>query len=137
MLIADQNLVSPVGLLIGPPVVLLTSVALVAGFLLMLLAPLGPLAAPFAELTRWSLLGCEAVVRLADGLPGGSVYVPGVPAWWLVGFYAGVAGVVLLGPVWRRRSAVGLTGWLLLGLAMPAGGGPSDELRLTLLSVGH
>ncbi len=137
MLIADQNLVSPVGLLIGPPVVMLTSVALVAGFLLMLLAPLGPLAAPFAELTRWSLLGCEALVRLADDLPGGSVYVPGVPAWWLVGFYAGVAGVVLAGPVWRRRSAAGLAGWVLLGLVMPAGGGPSDELRVTFLAVGH
>ena len=34
LLIADQHAASPVGLLVGPPVVLLTSVALVAGFLL-------------------------------------------------------------------------------------------------------
>jgi competence protein ComEC len=137
LLIADQNLVSPVGVLIGPPVVVLTSVALVAGFLLMLLSPFGPLAVPFAVLTRWSLAGCEVIVGTADELPGGSVYVPGVPVWWLVAFYLGVAGVVLLGPPWRSRFAVGLIVWVLFGLALPPRFGPSDELRVTVLSVGH
>jgi competence protein ComEC len=137
LLIADVNIVSPVGLLIGPPVVALTSVALVAGFLLMLFAPFGPLAVPFAELTRLTLAGCAAVVRAADELPGGSVYVPGVPAWWLVGFYAGVAGLVLLGPAWRKRLGLGLAGWVLFGLALPPAGGTPDEMRMAFLSVGH
>lgn len=136
LLIADQNLVSPVGVLIGPPVVLLTSVALVAGFLLMLVSPLG-LAAPFAVLARWSLAGCEAVVNAADRLPGGSVYVPGVPTWWLVGFYLGVGGVVLLGHPWRKWFAAGVAVWVLLGLVLPPRFGQSDELRVTFLAVGH
>ncbi|HVK15612.1 MAG TPA: MBL fold metallo-hydrolase, partial [Fimbriiglobus sp.] len=136
LLIADQNLVSPVGLLIGPPVVVLTSVALVAGFLLMLVSPLG-LATPFAVVTRWSLVGCEAIVEVADGLPGGSAYVPGVPTWWVAVFYLGVAGVVLFDRLWRRRAAAGVAVWVLIGLALPPRFGPSDELRVTVLSVGH
>ena len=39
-----QNLVSPAGVLIGPPAIVLTTVALIAGFLLILLWPLGPVA---------------------------------------------------------------------------------------------
>jgi competence protein ComEC len=137
LLMADQNLVSPVGVLIGTPVVLLTSIALVTGFLLMLFSPFGFPAALLALPVRWSLAGCEAIVGAADAIPGGSVYVPGVPVWWLVAFYVGVAAVVLLGPTWRRRFAVGLAAWVLLGLALPPRFGPSDELRITVLSVGH
>jgi competence protein ComEC len=137
LVIANQNLVSPVGVLIGPPVVLLTSIALVTGFFLMLLSPIGPVAALLAVPTRWALAGCEAVVTVADAIPGGSVYVPGVPMWWLVVFYLGVVGVVLLGSPLRSRLVVAVAGWVLFGLVLPPRFGPSDELKVTLLSVGH
>ena len=136
ILVADQNLASPVGLLIGPPVVVLTSGALVSGFLLILCAPLGPVAWPFAAATQWSLAGCEWLAGSADGLPGAATYLPGVPTWWLAGFYSLVAAAVLLGPVGRKRSLAGLAAWLALGLLMPTTSGPSDELRVTFLAVG-
>lgn len=136
ILIADQNLASPVGLVIGPPIVVLTSVALVSGFLLILFAPLGPVAWPFAVVTRWSLAGCEWLAGSADGLPGAATFVPGLPMWWLVGFYALVAGVVLLGASGRKRCLGGLAAWVALALLVPTSFRPSDELRVTFLAVG-
>src|SRR5205823_4319234 len=62
--------------------------------------------------------------------------LPGVPMWWLVAFYALVAGVVLLGPRGRNRCLMGLTAWVALGLLAPTSAGPSDELRVTFLAVG-
>lgn len=132
LLVAAQNAASPVGLAVGPPVVLLTSVGLVAGFLLLLSGG----ALPLAGVTRLSLDGCERLVHAADGVPGGVVYLPAPPTWWLVGFYALLAGVVLLDGGWRGRLAVALAGWTLLGLVPPAAG-PADELRVTILAVGH
>jgi len=86
LILADQNVVSPVGWLLGPLVVVLTSIALISGFLLIALAPLGPVAVPFALVTEWSLELCRGLVRLADEVPGGSLYLPGPPTWWLVLF---------------------------------------------------
>ncbi|MBX9581799.1 MAG: ComEC/Rec2 family competence protein [Gemmataceae bacterium] len=138
LILAWQNLVSPVGVLIGPPLVLLTSVALVAGFLLLLAAPVGWLAGwPFARVTEWSLAGCEGLVRLAEGMPGGWVYAPGPAVWWLVGFYAGVAGAVLLAGRWRWRCLAGLAAWTLFGLVLSYDRPTGDELRVTFLAVGH
>jgi competence protein ComEC len=136
LLLADQHLVSPAAILIGPPVVLLTSVALVAGFLLMLLAPFGAVATPFAAVAGLALDWCGRLVRLADNLPGGAVYLPGPPMWWLIGFYVGLAVVVLAGTRLRLRAAGGLAAWVAVAVALP---GPShrDELRVTFLSVGH
>lgn len=136
LILTNQNLVSPVALLIGPPVIVCTSIALVAGFLLMLTAPLGPVALPFALATEWSLSACEVLVRFADGWPGGSLYVPGLPGWFLIGFYSLLAGVVLLDRVWARRCAVGLLLWVFVGLVMPLSNPPNDELRMTFLAVG-
>lgn len=137
LLIADQNVVSPVGIVIGPVVVILTTVALLAGFLLMLFSSLGWVAVPFAVATQYSLAACTWVVQFADDLPAGANYVPGVSMWWLVGFYAGVAAVVLLGPAWRFRTVCALAAWVLVGVAAPSfRSGPTDELRVTFLAVG-
>lgn len=138
LLAADQHLVSPVGVLIGPPVVLLTSAALIAGFLLLVLAPLGVVAVPFAEVTRLSLVACEHLVRLAEELPGGSAYVAGPSSWWVVGFYVGLVPLILMGRPWRIRGVVFPIGWILLGVGWPSRAGvPPDELRATFLAVGH
>lgn len=134
--LSGQNLVSPIALLIGPPVVLLTSIALVAGFLLILTASLGPVAIPFALATEWSLAACESLVQLADTWPGGSVYAPGLPLWWLIGFYLGVVGTVLTDWRWRVRGSVVLSGWVLLALLSPSAHAQNDELRVTFLAVG-
>jgi competence protein ComEC len=138
LILSWQNLVSPVGVLLGPPLLLLTSVALIAGFLLLLVAPLGYYAAwPLAQVTRWSLVGCEELVRLAEHLPGAWVYGPGPATWWLVGFYLLVAGVVLLLGRWRTRFLAALAVWVTVGLALSFHRPTADEARVTFLAVGH
>ncbi|MGL6094613.1 MAG: ComEC/Rec2 family competence protein, partial [Fimbriiglobus sp.] len=136
LLVSGTILASPIGVLIGPPLVLLPSVALVSGFLLIVFGPLGWAAAPFAWVTELALGAAGRVVHAADVLPGGAVYLPGPPMWWLVGFYALVAGVVL-GNRWLRiRFSVGLLGWVVAGLMWPNGTKIPGELRVTFLAVG-
>ncbi len=138
LVLAWQNIASPVGIVFGPPLVLLTSVALIAGFLVLLTAPLGAwLAWPFARATEWSLAACGWLVEVAEQVPGGWVYAPAPAPGWLVGFYAGVAAVVLLAGRPRRIAGVALAAWTLLGLAPPSRQLPADELRVTFLHVGH
>ncbi len=137
LLIAQQNVVSPVGLLVGPVLVVLTSVALVAGFLLFLLAPVPGVADALAAVTQLSLSACEGVVHGADGLPGGVGYLPSPPVWWLLIFYP-LAAAILLNGVARSRWLLGtLAAWVLLGLLVPTAEWPASELRVTFLAVGH
>lgn len=133
---ADQNLVAPVGVLVGPPLIVLTSIALVAGFLVILLHPLGPVATPFAWATEGSLEAAGEIVRWADAIPGGSIYVVAPPGWWVVGFYAGLAAMVLVGTDFRGRAVQILGCWLVLLLLVIPRPVKSDELRVTFLSVG-
>ena len=132
-----QNLVPPVGVPLGPPLVLLTSVALLTGFVALLVGLVAPpLAGPFAVVTGWLLAVCDRLVATADSVPGGSLYVPDPPVWWVTGFYALLAGVVLLDGAWRRRAGVTLAVWSAAALVgVPADRG--DELRVTFLAVGH
>lgn len=137
LLISEQNMVSPVGLLVGPPLVLLTSVALVCGFLLLLFAGVPVASDVFGAFTRWSLAAAEWCVRTADSIPGGSVYLPSLPGWWLAGFYALVAVIVLRG--WRASKwfLLAVPAWVLVAALLPGPPKPPDELRVAFLSVGH
>ncbi|HEX4613536.1 MAG TPA: ComEC/Rec2 family competence protein, partial [Urbifossiella sp.] len=138
LVLAWQNLVSPVGILIGPPLVLATAIALGAGFVVLLVAPLsGWLAGPFAWATERCLAVCGWLVGLTERLPGAWVYAPAPSAWWLAGFSAGVAAVVLLDGRGRRVARVAVGAWAALGLALPPHRPPADELRVTFLHVGH
>ncbi|MBM4068319.1 MAG: ComEC/Rec2 family competence protein [Planctomycetes bacterium] len=137
---ARFHLVSPVALLIGPPVVMLTSIALLTGFLVLIFAPIfAPLGMPFAALTSHALLGCDMLVSFGDNMPGAYWYVADIPEWWLWPFYVGLLAALLVEPL-RRRWGWGLlaaTGWLAVGLlvgALPRG---REELRCTFLAVGH
>ncbi|MBL8798959.1 MAG: ComEC/Rec2 family competence protein [Planctomycetia bacterium] len=135
------HLVSPIGVLIGPPLMVLMSVALIAGFLLLLAAAVLPWLVPlFAAPTAWSLATCDALVTYCDGLPGAAWYTGDIPLWWLALFYAGLLAMLVLRPLqlhWRWATAAAL-GWFCVGLAggsaRPA---PTDELRCTFLAVGH
>lgn len=138
LILAWQNVASPVGILLGPPLVLLTSIALITGFVVLLVAPLaGWLAWPFARATEGCLAGCDGLVKLAGWVPGGWVYAPAPAGWWLVGFYAAAAAAVLLNGRGRRAALAALVGWVLLGLVPPSTRPPADELRVTFLHVGH
>src|SRR5262249_14673563 len=100
---ARYQMVSFVGLLIGPPLVLLTSIALVSGFLVLLMAAVcAPLVLPFAWATRWSLAGCDLFVHVGDALPGSHWYSGDVPEWWLWVYYVGFLAFLVLRPLQRH-----------------------------------
>jgi competence protein ComEC len=137
---ARYQLISPAGLLLGPPLVALTTIALFAGFLLLLGGALSlPVAAPLALLVRSSLATCEFLVDTADRIPYGHIYIGAMSDWWLWLFYLGLLAVLTQEPLrrrWRWAIITGL-GWLCAGLAAGAARLPSDELRCTFLAVGH
>jgi competence protein ComEC len=127
-------------LLLGPPLVVLTTLALFAGFLLLfagLLCP--PLTGLFAFAVRGSLAGCELLVDAGDRLPLSHIYIGAISDWWLWVFYLGL--LLALTQQWLRRrwrwATVAGVGWLCAGLAAGATRLPSDELRCTFLAVGH
>jgi competence protein ComEC len=134
------HLVSPAALLLGPPVALLATIALVAGFQLLLAAAVCSVLVPvFAAVTSWSLAGCDGLVRLVDGSVRGYWYVIGFPDWWLGVFYVALLGVLALEPLqrrWRWLVPAGLA-WLCLGLVAASPRSATEELRCTFLAVGH
>src|SRR5262249_1544858 len=81
------NLVSPVGVLLGAPLAVLCSVALIAGLFLLLTGGWWVVSSPFAWTLDRSLAGCEYAVDLVDGRPLGHFYVGVIPDWWLWVFY--------------------------------------------------
>jgi competence protein ComEC len=134
------HMVSPVALLIGPPVVFLTSIALIAGFCLLLAAVVcWPLTPVCAWVTSLSLRGCELFVDWGDGLAGGHWYVGDVPAWWLWILYLVFLAVLTQDTLWRywRWIIVAGVAWLCIGLISGPSRPPSDELRCTFVAVGH
>ncbi len=150
-----QNVFSPAGVLIGPPAIFLTSIALISGFLLLLTGPFSAwLAWPFAWATQQSIAACEWIVRLADHMRGGCWYLPNIPVWWVIGLYAGLIGWMLavrlkvgsepverserFTPIIRPAAfAAFIGGWLALGLLSGAFKPAADDLRVSFVAVGH
>jgi competence protein ComEC len=137
---ARYHLISLAGILIGPPLVLLTSIALVTGFLTLLAAAVcSPLAPLFAWPSRWCLAGCDALVNASLHLPGSHTYLGDIPDWWLWIFYPLLLFALTMraAPGRGRWLALGGAGWLGVGLLLGAARLPADELRCTFLAVGH
>ena len=52
LVLAWQNVASPIAVLLGPPLIVLSAIALVSGFLLLVASPFGTIVAwPFARVT--------------------------------------------------------------------------------------
>ncbi|MFO0863894.1 MAG: ComEC/Rec2 family competence protein [Gemmataceae bacterium] len=133
------HVLSPSALLLGPPIVWLSSLALLFGFGLLLFSPLGILAWPFAEFARLCLAGCESLVDLALRLPGSFQFVADIPSWWLAVFYIGLLAALVLPTLrerWRRMASAG-AGWLFLGTLLTFGLLRPAELRIAFLDIGH
>lgn len=137
---ARYHLISPIGILIGPPVIVLTSIALISGFLLLFFAAVAPIAAmPFGWLTQWALAANSALVAWADRLPAGHIYTSDIPNWWVIGFYGGLfAGMLVpwLRVRWRTMAFAAMI-WLAAGLSADYFRPRDDALRMTFLAVGH
>jgi competence protein ComEC len=128
------------GILLGPPLTLLTTIALLTGFVLLLLAAFQlPVVSVAAWVIYWSMALCEWLVDLALRVPGAYVYSGSIPLWWVVAFYLGLLlwlSHSRLLRYWRRALVAGL-GWLCVGLLAGLVRFPADELRCTFLAVGH
>src|SRR5262249_27157964 len=135
-----QGLLSFSGLLLGPPVVLLASIALIAGFVFLLASVLPlSLAAPLAPLVRWPLAWCDALVEWGDRLPGGCWYPGELPVWWLAGFYLLALGFLmleLLPRFWREALLAGVA-WLCVGAVATWPCARDCTLGVTFLAGGH
>lgn len=133
---ARSHLVSPIGILIAPPLTLMSSVALVFGFLVLISGGMIPV---FGWITSMCLAGCNYIVEWAEKIPGAYWYVPDIPAWWLWVFYLGLLAVLFLEPIARRWRVMIPTalGWLCLGLVVGWARPTPDDFRCTFLAVGH
>jgi competence protein ComEC len=120
--------------------VLLTSIALLTGFLTLLCAMVAwPLAIVFGWLTSFCLAGCQLMVQAGVQLPGAYAYVSDIPEWWLWAFYGGL----LLGLTvpslrqrwpWTLSVAVAWVAVLLFVYFIPL---RPPQFRCTFLAVGH
>jgi competence protein ComEC len=129
-----------VGILIGPPLVLLTAVALLSGFLLLFSQVFcWPLVPVFALPTSASLAACKWIVDTTVDWPAAYFYAAEIPAWWLWVYYPTFLAVLMLPALrrrWRWALLAGLA-WLCLGLLLGWIRGKPHELRCTFLAVGH
>jgi competence protein ComEC len=134
------HVIAPVAFLLGPPVIFIAAIALIAGFLLLIVAAIAPiLTGPFAWATDGCLRIVSGLVEFADKLPYGHIAVGDVPGWWLAVFYTGLVLALLLPSVrvwWRPLTYAGIA-WTLLGLTAVFWRTPPDGLRVTFLAVGH
>jgi competence protein ComEC len=134
------HFVSPAGIVLGPPLTLLTSFALLIGFVLLLAAPwCAPLAALCAAAVNALLAACSWLIRTVDRWPGSWAHTGGPGPWLVALFY-----LILLAFLVRRATharlyqvAFGGAAWLVLVLLLPLLRPPGDELRCTFLAMGH
>jgi competence protein ComEC len=140
LIAARYHLVAPVALVLGPPLALLTSVGLIAGFILLLFGPWGgPLAWPFAVGTQACLALCDTLVQAGAKVPGGYVYLPDLPEWWLWTFYIVLLSTLVVG--WQSRAGRSLlaccAAWFGFGVLLIYWPHRPGEFRCTFLAVGH
>ena len=135
------HLVSPIGILLNVPLIPLTSLALLAsGLTLVLSAIWAPLGMPSAWVCGGLLDLTERVTRWGAAIPWGHRFVAG-PSWsWVLVLYAlmTLAAIGGLGRRPSRRGArVALAGWLVLGLVWTWSPRRRKALEADVLAVGH
>ena len=136
---ARHHLASFAGFVIGPPVILLTSIALISGFLMLLAEALGGFLTPvFAFPTRWCLAAGEWFVDTADAAPFSHVCVPDLPEWWVWTFYLVLLAALWWKPLgsWQRWLIPFGVGWLIVGLSGALAYRQPGDLSVTFLAVG-
>lgn len=124
---ARFHLVSWAGFLLNVLLLPAAVIVLAAGYLLLLsILFCRPLVAPLAAVFDWGLHALIHVVELTSAVPGGAVSFPSPPAWWIAGFYLGMAAC-WLPEGWRA----GLLGRLARAGRRFAGPVPTAPSRTT------
>lgn len=97
-----------------------------------------PLGAFFGKICDGSLWCLDAGVAAANRLPGSYFWLSGPDNWWIVGFLALLALVVVKpGWSWSRYGRLTMA-WMVLGLAAAAANHQQPgHCQFTFLSVGH
>jgi competence protein ComEC len=99
----QYNLISPVALILNLLMWVPISIALYAGFGVLLLGSIvPPLGIPCAWLCDGCLALTESCIELGRDLPASHWWLPAPPWWWIGGFYA-VLGLVAVFPALRPR----------------------------------
>lgn len=142
----QYSLVSPIALGLNVLVWLPITIALFAGFGVLLLGPIAP---PLGTLCGRLCDGClwfmESCIEYGQQVPGNHVYLPPPPWWWVLLFYVVFLAWMIL-PMLRGRHwlAIGLiVGWLAVAYAFPtlrqqlAAAEQDHPLRCTFVAVGH
>lgn len=133
---AHYHTVTPIALLIGPPMVLLTSIALLTGFLFLFVSWLAPLAWLFASCTQAAIYGCEFIAAHSQVA---YFFVADVPVWWLWTLYVPLLvgmnlQVIRSHMVWALFA---VAAWLAVGVALVFWPFRPGEFRCTFVAVGH
>jgi competence protein ComEC len=134
------GMVVPAALLLGPPLTLLTSIALLLGFVTLALAAVGLPAFLASKPMAWCLWGCEGLVRLAEKVPEPwpvHFHVGEIPLWWIAVFYLAFFAVCARPSISWRWLTPGAAGWLCVLLLSGAAPRSDTSLRCTFLDVGH
>ncbi len=141
LVMARFHLCTPIAVLLNAIVWLPMALAMLFGFLTMLVGGLvPPLGDFFGTLCGASFNVLGTIVDAARTIPGGRYWVPGPDDWWMIVFYAVLAMLVVLprGTIARRWQAALVVGWIGVAFAVGAVRAlPRDQLDVTFLSVGH
>ena len=134
---AFTHVVSPVALLIGPPLIILTTIALLAGFIGIVL---GSFFSPIAVVASWIIFPClwlcGKLVDLALLIPMGHFYLPDLPFWLLPLGYACVFIWLNWASLLPKYAWYGIAILWTLLFIFPIRIPPRD-LCVTFLAVGH
>lgn len=141
LLMQSYNLATPVAVLISPLLFPLVALTLFAGFAYLVAGWLVPIAEPtLATTCNWTVAALEALITHSSQLPGGYWWTPSLPAWWVLGWYA-LAAILLVpgGTRWGWQRALQLCMlWILVGSApvlYNRSVTPPD--KVAFLDVGH
>jgi competence protein ComEC len=135
------HVVSPISVvtnvLLGP----LLFVALATGVATVVVGAIPPLGVVFGTGCDLALTAMRGLIDLAAAVPGGHVWLPAPPAWWIITFYLVVLATLYLprgSPAsWTRYGWMG--GWSLAAwlLATTPAALPDGSIEATFVNVGH
>lgn len=141
LVMARFHVAAPMGMFLTPLLLVPLSVVLVAGFLLMLIGPwYGPIGWLCGAVCDATLRLIRLLIDLGDAIPYGSLRLPGLPDWWLIGLYVILgAGAFVAHPRVGRGIVAALVAWglLLFSCEFVSLRKYRGYLECTVLSVGH
>jgi competence protein ComEC len=141
----NYHLVSPVALVLNLILWIPMTVAMIAGFVTLvvgwLLPPLGRIVGMLCDR---SLALIEGLIGTARAIDGNHFWLPAPPGWWVVAFYLGLLAVCVTPWLRSRRLLVGGLVVFWFGVAAVLADRPFDRvgegtpgLECTFVSVGH